>query len=478
MDPILFFCICPIVAAILTGCCKNPRLVRKAFAGMCWAHLGLVAYASRHLLRPEMNEIFLSSDFILSRIGALFILLTSFVVACSLTHANAFFEREQANSTESHTGREKMFYLSASLFLLSMTFVFLCDNLGFLWISIEGTTLSSATLVYFSRTKHALEATWKYLMICSVGIAFALFGTILIFASSQHCTILPEGSLSLVALTKNASQLQYPLLRLGYIFCLLGYGTKAGIFPLHSWLPDAYSEAPAPASAMLSGALVNCALYSIWKISQMVGAAHQGSVATTLPLFLGAVTVVAASLFLVHQHGIKRLWAYSSIENVGLMLVAIGLGSGSLFFLQALNHSVSKTALFLLSGNIIQATGTKRLSDIKGILTTSPIWGGLLALAALAVTGTPPFGAFISEWMILTASSDASMWWVVGALTFGIALSFVAISVHVSKILWGTPRKQTVAFSPIASSLIPALLISLTMAAGLTALPLTLVRLL
>lgn len=478
MEPILLFCVCPLVAAILTSCIKEPKLFRRTFAAMCWAHLGIVAYASRHLIRPEMSEIFLSPDFILSRIGALFILLTGFVVACSLTHAVAFFEREQANSTESNARSEKMFYLSAALLLLSMTFVFLCDNLGFLWISIEGTTLSSATLVYFSRTKHALEATWKYLIICSVGIAFALFGTILIFASSQHCTILSEGSLSLVALTKNATQLQYPLLRLGYIFCLLGYGTKAGIFPLHSWLPDAYSEAPAPASAMLSGALVNCALYSIWKISQMVGAAHQGSVATTLPSVLGAVTVVAASLFLVHQHGIKRLWAYSSIENVGLMLVAIGLGSGSLFYLQALNHSVSKTALFLLSGNIIQATGTKRLSEIKGILTTSPAWGILFALAALSVTGAPPFGAFISEWMILTASSDARMWWIVGALTFGLALSFIAVSVHVAKILLGTPKKQTAAFSPIASSVIPAILISLTMAAGLTAFPLKLVRLL
>src|SRR5262249_24526682 len=158
---------------------------------------------------------------------------------------------------------------------------------------------------------------------------FALLGTILIFASSQHGG-LPLGSLSYSELMAHAESLQCPLLRLGYIFCLVGYGTKAGIFPLHSWLPDAHSEAPAPASAMLSGALLNCALFAIWRLSQLVSCAHCGILASTLLLTLGALTALAASLFLVHQHGIKRLWAYSSIENVGIMLVAIGLGSGPL----------------------------------------------------------------------------------------------------------------------------------------------------
>lgn len=476
MESLLLVCICPILGALATLCIKEPKVFRKVFAAICWAHICAVAFAGRMLLQPDVSALTLSADFVLTRIGALFILLTGFVVACSLTHADAFFEREQAKVVESNAKNERLFYLSTSGLLLTMTFVFLCDNLGFLWISIEGTTLSSAALVYFSRTKHALEATWKYLMICSVGIAFALFGTILIFASSQHSAVISDGSLSLITLTENASQLQYSLLRLGYIFCLLGYGTKAGIFPLHSWLPDAYSEAPAPASAMLSGALTNCALFSIWRISQLVSAAHHGSVATILPLTLGAITVVAASLFLVHQHGIKKLWAYSSIENVGLMMVAIGLGSGTVFFLQALNHSFSKTALFLLSGNIIQATGTKRLADIKGILKTSPTWGILFALGALSVTGAPPFGAFISEWMILIGSSDQKLWWIVGSLIFGLALSFIAVSVHVSKILFGTPKKQTVSFHPLLSSIVPAILLALTMLAGLTAIPFQLVH--
>lgn len=476
MEPLLELGIVPFAAAGLAAVVPSTRVTRKLTPLLCWIQMAVIAYICFPVLSGAQANISFAYDFAADRLSALFLLLTTFVCACSLSHADGFFEKEQSVSSSYKPYHERIFYSCAALFLLSMTSVFVCDNLGILWVSTEATTLSSAALVYFARTKHSLEATWKYVIICSVGIAFALLGTVLIFGSSQHGA-LPHGSLNIKELIANAGLLQYPLLRLGYIFCLVGYGTKAGVFPLHSWLPDAHSEAPAPASAMLSGSLLNCALFAIWRISQLVGSAHHETLAYNLPLTLGAITALAASLFLVHQHGIKRLWAYSSIENVGIMLVAIALGSGPLFFLQALNHSISKVALFLLAGNVIQATGTKSLGEIRGILNASPAWGVLLAISAFAVTGAPPFGAFISEWLILARSADHGHWIVVAALVVALALSFVAVCMHVSGILFGTAKQQTAVFRPIATSLVPALLVVCAIAGGITALPLYLVKL-
>ena len=351
-----------------------------------------------------------------------------------------------------------------------MCSVFLCNNLGFLWISIEATTLCSAPLVYFDRTKNALEATWKYLIICSVGIGLALLGTVFIFASSQHGA-LADGSLNFSELLDRAKELNYSLLRLGFIFCLLGFGTKAGIFPLHSWLPDAHSEAPAPASAMLSGSLLNCALFGIWRVSSVVVASGHQVYITKLVIFMGAMTVVAASLFLIRQHSFKRLWAYSSIENVGIMLIAIGLGSAPLFFLQALNHSLAKVALFLLAGNIVQASGAKRLHQLHGLMKSSPIWGCLLTLATFAVTGMPPFGAFVSEISILTQSADLGSWGVVWSVVIALGVALVAVSTHVGRILFGGPKPNFQLFQPVRASLLPGLLMLGSLFLGIMARP-------
>ena len=361
MNHLISFAALSIVASIISICVKDLRFTRTAVPVLAWSQLIFLSFLCMPVLSGSNSNLVFSSEFSIDRIGTYFLLLTNFVAACSLSHAASFFQREEALGQAREKQHERIFYASAALFVAAMSFVFICDNLGFLWVSIETTTLSSASLVYFSRDKHALEATWKYLIVCSVGIAFALLGTVLIFASSQHGA-LPAGSLNLRELHDHANLLQPRLLQLGYIFCLLGFGTKAGVFPLHSWLPDAHSEAPAPASAMLSGALLNCALFAIYRLTDLVKLTVHHDLATTLPIAWGTITALAAALLLVHQSGIKRLWAYSSIENVGFMLVAIGLGSPALFFLQAVNHSFAKVALFLLSGNIIQNCGTDRKS--------------------------------------------------------------------------------------------------------------------
>lgn len=473
MNSLLALFAIPLTAAVIAGTLPSARLTRIIVPALCWLQIGIVSFVCLPVLMGDVAYIQSCSEFGVERIGALFLLLTSFVVACSLTHANSFFLREEASDAHNRN-QEKTFYCCSSIFLVAMTSVFLCDNLGLLWIGIEATTLSSAALVYFSRTKHSLEATWKYLIVCSVGIAFALLGTILIFASSQHGA-LPHGSLNLSELTARAKSLEYPLLRLGFIFALVGYGTKAGIFPLHSWLPDAHSEAPAPASAMLSGGLLNCALFAIWKLSRLLSAAQHEALSSGLLLAMGAVTVIAASLFLVRQHGLKRLWAYSSIENVGIMLIAIGLGSGALFFLQALNHSIAKVALFLIAGNVIQATGTKKLSEIRGLLDAAPGWSVLLVLSSLCVTGVPPSGTFVSEWLILTELAERGNILIAAALLIALTVTFIAIVVHVGGLLFGTPRGTVKQFHPVATSVIPALLVVFSLACGITTLPLYLV---
>jgi hydrogenase-4 component F len=433
------------------------------------AQIFVVFRVIQPLLFGDIPNLIFAPGLNLDRIGACFVLLITVVMACCVTHAVYFFQGEGQPESAAGTWHLRIFFACIHLFLLAMTFVFICDNLGYLWIGIEATTLSSAPLVYFDRTKNALEASWKYLIICSVGIAFALLGTVFIFASSQHGVGADEvhsGTLSISDLIARATSLNFPLLKLGFIFCLVGYGTKAGIFPLHSWLPDAYSEAPAPASAMLSAILCNCALFGIWRVMQIAQATKTHAPMFELAATLGTITVVAASLMLVRQHSLKRLWAYSTIENIGIMLVAIGLGSGGLFVLQAINHSLGKAAVFLISGNLIQSTGRKNLSNLHGILKTSPVCGALLVLASLAVTGSPPFGSFISELAIVVTSADASHWILSIFLVVGMAVSFVAVASHVGAILFGSAKPGTSSRQPLYASLMPALLLCCALALG------------
>lgn len=446
----------------------SPRLLSKLAPVVLWTHVFAMFYLLFDILAGSKALLAVAPGLSIDRLAACFQMLTQIVVASALTHGKVFLEQDQAFGKENERP-VRILYACSSLFLIAMTCVFMCQNLGFLWIAIEATTLCSAPLIYYHGTKHSLEAAWKYVIICSVGIAFALFGTILVFASSQHGAVL-HGSLDVEELKAHATSLQYPLLRLGFLFCLLGYGTKAGMFPLHSWLPDAHSEAPAPASAMLSGGLLNCALFAIWRLSEILRASQHAAFVEHALISVGSVTLVAASIFLVRQHGIKRLFAYSSIENVGLMLISIGTGFGQLFFLLAANHSIAKVALFLTAGNIIQSTGSKSISEIKGVLVRNPRWAAILLLGAIAVTGAPPFGAFVAEWMLITRSASAHLWIVMGCLLGALTLSFLAVLFHVGRIVCGTPADTDRTFGPWSSTIVPAGLLVVSFLLGVTSL--------
>lgn len=461
--------ICPVLLVAATAAVRRTATLARTAAVLTWVQTAIAVIVCAPTLGSGAHASLAAHGFRLDGTAALFVILTTVVAAAALTHAIRFFQGEADTGHAPSLRDIRLFYAFTALFLISMYAVVSADNLGYLWIAVEATTLASAPLVYFHRSRTSLEATWKYLIICSVGIAFAFFGTAILFAASQQAGTLRDGSLSASELTASARLLPHGLLRFAFVFMLLGYGTKAGLFPLHSWLPDAHSEAPAPASALLSGALLNCALVALWRAASIMAAAGEAEFVRATLLPLGVATVVAASLFLLKQRDLKRLLAYSSMENVGMMAVAIALGSGSGFALQAINHSLVKVALFLLAGSLLQQYGTKTISDIRGVLATQPAQGVLLMLGVIAVAGTPPFGSFLAEWKILTAAADARHVTTVALLCAALAVAFIALSIQTGSILFGEtgkhPRQEQTqrGFSLAA---VPGLLVAASLALG------------
>ena len=465
MNPVLLLLIIPLLIVLLGLYPRSARWLPTAAAVLMLLQLGVViCWCWPSILHPVP----VMTDFGVDGISAAFLIITTLVAAGALIQAAFLLPAED----DAAPGQLRQFYVLAGLFVLAMYGVLLAQNLGYLWIAMEATTLMSAPLVFYHRSRRSLEATWKYLLLCSVGIAFALFGTVLVVAA-QH-TLGHHGMLALGELKAHAAQLDPRLLRMGFIFCVLGYGTKAGLFPLHNWLPDAHSEAPAPASALLSGALLNCALVAIWRMTQVMNAAGQGDLVRQLLVPAGAITVLAASLMLLRQHDLKRLWAYSSVEHVGLLTLAIGIGSTNIFVLHALNHSLIKVALFLLAGAIIHLYGTKSLRKLGGLLHAAPVWGILLIAATFGIAGSPPFGTFISEWLLLRDAFVGGVWPAAVVVIIGLTVTFVALSMQLSRVVFGqAPLSMRIipAISARALAVVPFILLFIALITGLAIAP-------
>lgn len=296
---------------------------------------------------------------------------------------------------------EKMFIGSMLLFLSTMTMVTMSDHIMVMWIAIEATTLASAPLIYTYRTSESLEATWKYVLICSVGIAMALLGSVLITVAMDAGQV--EASVSFSGLTAVAKSLDPQWLKAGFVFILVGYGTKMGLAPMHTWLPDAHSEAPSPASALLSGVLLNCAYLGIFKTNKIMHAAGLGDFSGTILIVFGLLSIIAAATFILKQTEYKRLLAYSSIENMGIIAFGTGIGGIGVYgaMLCLIHHSLIKSSLFLTSGNILLGYGCKIIQNIGELVTRMPrtfvaFFGGFIA-----ISGFPPFGMFIGELLII-----------------------------------------------------------------------------
>ena len=338
-------------------------------------------------------------------LSAFLILIITFVSFMAAVYSIEYLRRETSEK-QLTIGMIRRYYGVFHVFVFTMLLVPLSNNLGFLWIAIEGTTLASAFLVGFHDNEASIEAAWKYLIICSVGIALALFGTILLYFSALHLPGLSGDALQWSYLITVAKKLDPTIVKLAFLFVLVGYGTKAGLAPMHTWLPDAHSQAPSPISALLSGVLLNSALYALLRfnliVSQCVGSSFSG----TLLIIFGLFSIAISIPFILVQRNYKQLLAYSSIEHVGIIAFGFGLGTplalyGSL--LHMLNNALAKSLLFFSAGNILQRYQTKMIPKVSGIITIMPITGMIFLLGIFGITGLPPFGIFVSELTILIA---------------------------------------------------------------------------
>ena len=386
----------------------------------------------------------------LDSLGQLFLGVTSALFLVSAVYAVGYLRRESPGAREDFvegfrfTNAPEAVFVGCLLFFLStMTLVIVSDNLGLLWVAIEATTLASAPLIYFHRHHRSLEATWKYLLICSVGIGLALLGNFFLAVSA---TVHGGGSipLSVQGLRAHAALLHTPWLKGAFIFLLVGYGTKMGLAPLHTWLPDAHSEAPSVVSALLSGALLNCAFLGILRALQVMSAAGLDTYARGMLVVFGLLSMAIAAVFVIAQADYKRLLAYSSVEHMGILALGVGLGGVATFgaMLHVLGHSLTKAMLFLLAGNILAAYRTKAAREVRGVLARVPATGALWIAGLFAITGSPPFGTFVSEILILRGAMERGQI-VIGVLYLVLlAVIFIGMASTMSRMAQGEAPPQ------------------------------------
>ncbi|HWF98740.1 MAG TPA: hydrogenase 4 subunit F [Steroidobacteraceae bacterium] len=389
-------------------------------------------------------------QFFIDPFNVFLVALTAFVGLTTALFSRPYMRVEAAHSRVT-PGRLRLYHSMYQLFMLTMLTALTTNNMGLLWVAMEGATLSTVLLVTLYRTPQSLEAGWKYFILCGVGIAQALFGTILLYFAAEK-VLGAQGVTALLWTHLDAvkSQLEPAVLALAFVFLLVGYGTKVGLAPLHSWLPDAHAEGPTPISAVLSGLLLNVALYAVVRCKVLV----EGSLHSTLPsrmlMGFGLLSVVLAAFLLLRQRDIKRLFAYSSIEHMGLATFAFGLSGPVATFAALLHmtvHSLTKSAIFFTVGHAAQKAGSQLMDDIRGLITLSPTVGWGLMLGSLAILGLPPFGVFASEFLILTTAMREQPW-SIPILLLALGVAFAAIFGRVQPMVFGETAGRRLPHSP------------------------------
>lgn len=437
---VLFWPLCiPLLGAALLLGCRARRVASGLALVFCAAEAIAIGNTVWQVHKcGSIEGRYLRADGLTS----FFLVNIAFIMVLSLVYATGYLR----HMGEGRFASPRWFYALVNLFLFTMVGVCLSANLGLLWIMMEATTLASALLVGFYNTKGAVEAGWKYLMVCTVGIAFALFGTIVFYLSAVNAGLSHASALDWTTLIAAASRKQFDphLLQLAFVFILVGYGTKVGLVPMHSWLPDAHAEAPTPISAMLSAILLNCAMYALMRYEILVSRAMGTQFAHTLLLFFGTLSIVVAGLLILVQRNLKRMLAYSSVEHMGIIAIGMGLG-GPLGLLGALlhtfNHSVAKALLFFGAGSVRQKFGTLRMDRVRGMARSAPWTAGFLVVGGLAIVGMPPFGLFVSEFAILSEAFSHSHY-LVGGLFLGVlSVVFGGFVYHLIHMTCGQPRE-------------------------------------
>jgi hydrogenase-4 component F len=393
--------------------------------------------------------------------GLLFLTIASLLFIASAIYGIGYLREHASPKEASFTG-------CLLLFLASMTLATVAERIGLIWIAVEGTTLASAPLIYFRQSARSLEATWKYLLICSVGIALALLGNFFLAVSATN----PHGpSIPLVLgdLVRDAEFLNAPWLKMAFVFMLVGYGTKMGLAPMHTWLPDAHSESPSLVSALLSGALLNCAFLAIVRIYSVCAAAGLALFARDFLIAFGLLSMAISAIFLLGQRDYKRLLAYSSVEHMGILAVGLGIGGSALMgaMFHAVNHSATKAALFLLSGNLLARYKSKAVDDVTGAARVLPVTGFLWLAGFFAITGMPPFGIFLSKFMIVKAALDQDLVAIAVAFLAMLALIFIGMGSAMLRMAQGpAPAGISMEKERLGSILPPLALLALVLALG------------
>ncbi|WP_029921576.1 hydrogenase 4 subunit F [Nevskia soli] len=395
-----------------------------------------------------------NEQFFVDPFNVFLVALTAFISLTTSLFSRTYMRIEEHHGKLSQR-RLRLYHSMFQLFMFTMLLALLTNNMGILWVAMEAATLSTVLLVSLYRTKASLEAAWKYFILCGVGIAQALFGTILLYFAAEK-VLGGDGMSALLWTHLNAvkGQLEVSVLSISFVFLLVGYGTKVGLAPLHNWLPDAHAEGPTPVSAVLSGLLLNVALYAVIRCKILV----EGSIRSKLPghmlMAFGLTSVVVAAFLLWRQKDVKRLFAYSSIEHMGIITFAFGMGGPVANFAALLHmtvHSLTKSAIFFAVGHASQKTGTQLIERIRGLLVLSPTVGWGLMLGALAILGMPPFGVFASEFLILTTAMRDHPW-ATPVLLLALGVAFGAIFSRVQPMVFGEPSGQPLPHSP---SLVP-----------------------
>src|SRR5216683_915670 len=332
------------------------------------------------------------------------VVLTTFVAFTTSLFSASYIDHEVAIGRLT-PARLRSYHAMYQAFILTMLLALVANNLGVMWVAIEGATLTTVLMVSLYRTHQAIEAAWKYFILCGVGIALALFGTILMYLAAQPVMGSGMEAMAWLSLIQQVAAFDPHILNLAFVFLLVGYGTKIGLAPLHAWLPDAHAEGPTPISAVLSGLLLNVALYAVLRFKMLLSANGDAIAPGPLMIAMGLSSLLLATLMLYRRRDIKRFFAYSSIEHMGIITFAFGMGGPLANFAGLLHmtmHSLTKSAIFFAVGHISQVKGTQKIADIRGLTSSQPVLGWALVIGVVAIAGLPPFGVFLSEFLVVT----------------------------------------------------------------------------
>lgn len=422
---------CPLALSVIMAII--PKTASRVVFELCHLVSAIVVLAGSVLVALPVftggGEIWaLDPWFHVDALGALFVLIIGLIGFCIAVYSVGLV-RQLTDDGKYGPSQVKQYYAFYSLFLFTMLLAATTNNIIIMWAAIEATTLASALLVALKNTHHALEATWKYIMVCTAGVAFGLFGTLLIYANAADVITDPHMAAFISGIMPEADRLDPAIVRLAFAFIVIGFGTKAEVFPMHTWMPDTLSQAPGSISALLSGVVLKCSMLIIIRFDMLASRAIGNDFPHLLLLIIGVCSIVFSSFALFAQKDIKRKLAYSSCENAGVIMLCLGIG-GPLGIAAALLHSMfhglAKSLCFCLTENVEHAFGTRDLTQIKGIVERAPITAALMVVGFLALAGFPPFAMFVSEFMTFVAAFAAgSPWWlvVIVALALTVAIS-------------------------------------------------------